>query len=323
MTRPAPLPASLLQTPFAVADARELGVSPSRLRADDLEMPTRGVRLLRAPAAGVPLPVDETPTARMQRLRAELLERARRFAPALTEDQFVSHGSGLAIIGAPIPYTSANRLDLHVSARRPKPQPARRGVIGHRLQVRPPDRLRVHDLPIEHPARMWRQAASTWNVDDLIAAGDFLIHPRNALATIEDLWNELDEAGDVRGRLKRALPEIREGAESAQETALRLAIIRAGLPEPELNWCLYDHSGRFVARLDLAYPEYRVASEYDGRQHAEAEQFARDADRWESIRVLDWQLVRILSHHLRPDPQIAVDKVASALIAAGWRPGRR
>ncbi|WP_404475627.1 hypothetical protein [Microbacterium aerolatum] len=94
MTRPAPLPASLLQTPFAVADARELGVSPSRLRADDLEMPTRGVRLLRAPAAGVPLPVDKTPTARMQRLRAELLERARRFAPALTEDQFVSHGSG-------------------------------------------------------------------------------------------------------------------------------------------------------------------------------------------------------------------------------------
>lgn len=321
MTRPAPLPTSLLNAPFSVADARELGVSPSRIRAGDLVAPTRGVRLVRAPAEPVP-DLGSDPAARMRRLRSELIERARQFAPALTEDQFFSHGTGLAIIGAPIPYTAANRLDLHVSARRPKPQPERRGVIGHRLQARPADRCRAQDLPIEHPARMWRQAASTWHVDELIAAGDFLVHPRNGLMTIEELWNEVTEAGDVHGRLKRALLDVREGAESPQETALRLAITRAGLPEPDLNWSLHDRSGRFVARLDLAYPKYRVAPEYDGRQHAEGEQFARDADRWESIHAQDWQLVRILSHHLRPDPQLAVDKVARALIAAGWRPGR-
>ena len=169
---------------------------------------------------------------------------------------------------------------------------------------------------------MWRQAASIWSVDDLIAAGDFLVHPRTGLVTIEDLRDEIAEAGDIRGRLKRALLEIREGAESAQETVLRLAITRAGLPEPELNWELRDENGRFVARLDLAYPQFRVASEYDGRHHADEQQFRTDADRWDDIRAQDWNLVRVLSHHLRPDPRIAVEKVASALIAAGWRPGR-
>lgn len=322
MTRPALLPASLLHAPFAVADARELGVSPSRIRASDLETPTRGVRIVRAPADPVSDALRETPTERMRRLRADLLERARRFAPALTDDQYFSHGTGLAIIGAPIPYTTSDRLDLHVSARRPKPQPERRGVVGHRLQERPADRRELQGLPIEHPARMWRQAATTWQVDDLIAAGDFLVHPRNGLLTIQDLWNEVTEAGDVRGRLKRALVEIRGGAESPQETALRLAITRAGLPEPELNWELYDENDRFIARLDMAYPRYRVAPEYDGRQHAEESQFATDADRWDDIRSHEWNLVRVLSHHLRPNPQLAVDKVAAALIAAGWHPGR-
>ncbi|WP_194422234.1 hypothetical protein [Microbacterium abyssi] len=169
---------------------------------------------------------------------------------------------------------------------------------------------------------MWRQVASTWKLDDLIAAGDFLVHTRNKLTTLDDLWAEVHAAGDVRGLLKRALLEIRDGAESARETSLRLAITRAGLPQPELNWDLHDEGGRFVARLDMAYPQYRVAPEYDGRQHAEGAQFARDADRWDDIRSQRWNLVRVLSHHLHPDPQIAVEKVANALISAGWRPGR-
>jgi very-short-patch-repair endonuclease len=169
---------------------------------------------------------------------------------------------------------------------------------------------------------MWRQAASQWSLDDLIIAGDFLVHPRRRLITLDDLHAEVAEAGDVHGLLRAALQEIRAGAESAEESRLRLLLTRAGLPAPVLNMNLFDSGGRFVARLDLAYPEYRVAPEYDGRGHAEAAQFARDADRWDAIRAQDWTHVRILSHHLWPNPQVAVDKVSSALFAAGLRPGR-
>ena len=267
--------------------------------------------------------MNDGPTERLTRMREDLLDRAQAFAPALTADQFYSHETGLAALGAPLPFTRARRYDLHVSARRPRAQPQRAGVIGHRLQKRAPSRGTAAGLPIEHPARMWRQVATYWRLDDLIAAGDFLVCPRNRLLTVDDLWREIDQAGDVRrGILTKALREVRVGAESSEETTLRLALVRAGLPEPQLNWELRDSNGKHIARLDLAYPRYRVAPEYDGRWHTEANQFAKDADRWDAIRDQQWNHVRVLSHHLRPNPQVAVDKVAQALIAAGWRPGR-
>ena len=71
--------------------------------------------------------------------------------------------------------------------------------------------------------------------------------------------------GDVRGGLlKRALTDVRAGVRSPRETLLRLTLQRAGLPEPEINWTLRDARGRAVAELDLAYPRWRVAPEYDG-----------------------------------------------------------
>lgn len=323
MSHRTPLPLNLRTDPFAVATARRLGVSASRLRAADLLAPTRGVRV--PPAAlttRAPL-TDATPAARMEELKRVLLDDIRGIAPALTEHQFFSHETGLALLGTPLPFTSAPRRGVHVSVRRPHPQPRRRGVIGHRLQQREPARWAVQGLPVEHPARMWRQAVAHWSVDDLIVAGDFLVHPRNSLLTIDDLWEEVLAGGDVRGRLVRALQEIRVGSESPEETRLRLLLTRAGLPEPDLNVELRDSTGAFIARLDLAYRKYRVAPEYDGRQHASDEQFAKDADRWDAIRRQNWDHVRILSHHVRPDPRIAVDKVARALVAAGWHPGHR
>jgi very-short-patch-repair endonuclease len=259
----------------------------------------------------------------MVRLREDLCERARGFAPALTRAQFFSHDTGLGLIGAPLPYTTADRRALHISARHPSGKPRRDGAVGHRLQRRDPAPWRIEQLPIEHPARMWRQAGSLWELDDLIAAGDYLVLPRRGLLTLADLQNEIDEAGDIaQAKLTRALAEIRLGAETAEETRLRLALVRSGLPQPALNYNLHTAGGAFVARLDLAYPRYRVAIEHDGRTHAfDEKQFARDADRWEEIGALGWHLVRVLSHHLHPSPSSAVARVTEALLTAGWRPG--
>lgn len=178
-------------------------------------------------------------------------------------------------------------------------------------------------MPCEHPARAWRQTATLWTLDDLVAAGDFLVCPRNRLITIDDLRAEVRSMGDVAGGLlASALDLVRMGAESPEETRLRLAVLRAGLPEPQLNWALRTSSGVEIARLDLAYPRFKIGAEYDGRVHAEdVDQFRKDADRWDAIRAQGWQHVRILSHHMRPDDTVAVAKIIEALLAAGWRPG--
>lgn len=101
---------------------------------------------------------------------------------------------------------------------------------------------------------------------------------------------------------------------------MRLILVRAGLPEPELNPELRDEDGNFVARLDLAYPEYRVAVEYDGRQHAELAQFRRDADRWPAVAAQGWLLIRVVDHHLLDPVRGVVHPVSRALRSRGWCP---
>ncbi|WP_169581467.1 MULTISPECIES: hypothetical protein [Microbacterium] len=307
MPRPQPLPEDLPEA-FAVASAVSLGVSRNRLSRSDLSAPFYGVRTLhpREPEAG------------------DVVQRCLRYAPRLKDWQFFSHETALALVGVPTPEWP-HRLRLHVSAHRPAREPRTSGVVGHRLQLREPaTQASLHGLPVEHPARAWRQAGTLWGFEDLVAAADFLISGPAPLASADDLRAEIRVMGDVCGGLLRAaLARTRPGVRSPRETRLRLLLEDARLPEPQVNWELRDRHGRFVAELDLAFPAWLVGAEYDGRVHAhDPRQFERDADRWDRIRAEGWNHVRILNHHLRGDGAAAVSKVRDALTQAGWRPGR-
>jgi very-short-patch-repair endonuclease len=305
MPHPSELPEDLRHRAFTFAEAIAAGVTPQRLRASDLDAPFHGIRIAEPTAAGDP------PSLRRQ---------CETIAPRLRPFQFFSHETALALIGAPLPQWP-HLPGIHVSAHRPAREPRTRGVIGHRLQTRESAAIFIGGLPVEHPARAWRQVGRQWIVDDLVAAADFLIaRRRRPLATIEDLRDEVRVMGDVAGRrLTQALRDAREGSESPEETRLRLVITRNGLPEPELNWDLRDAGGRLIARLDLAYPSLRVGVEYDGRVHADDHrQFEADADRWSAIARAGWTHVRVLRHHMRGRPPRAVDMVREALRSAGW-----
>jgi hypothetical protein len=302
-SHPRPLPPAL-GSAFHVTAADEFGVSRARLRRLDLTTPFHGVRT----------GVDAAPRS--------LLDRCRAYAPRLAPWQFYSHETALALLDIPTPEWPYEP-GLHVSAHRPAREPRTVGVVGHRLQARTPaTRSSPHGLPTEHPARAWRQCGTLWALDDLVAAADALLSGRSPLVTADELDAEIATMGDVRrGILRRALSSARTGVRSPRETRLRLALVRAGLPEPDAAWNLYDTRGTFVAELDLAYPRWMVAPEYDGRVHAEDErQFARDADRWTAIREQGWDHVRILNHHMRDGAAPAVTLVRNALLRAGWRP---
>jgi hypothetical protein len=64
-------------------------------------------------------------------------------------------------------------------------------------------------------------------------------------------------------------------AESAGESWLRLRIVDAGFPHPQLQLEVVDHRGRVIARVDLAYAGIKLAMEYDGaayHSHGEDQQ---------------------------------------------------
>lgn len=305
MPRPKPLPPDLLPV-FSVADAVAQGISRGRLTRPDLRRPYYGVRAS-----------SDSPAA------TDLISRCVEYLPRLKPWQFYSHDTALHLAGAPMPEWPF-RPDVHVSSHRPAREPRINGVRGHRLQLREAATLiDGRGLPFEHPVRAWRQAATLWGLDDLIAAADYLVSGPAPLATIAELRAEIEQMGDTRGgKLRRALSYVRAGVRSPRETKLRLRLIRAGLPEPEINWVLRDGRGRGIAELDLAYPRWRVTPEYDGRVHADDPiQFAKDADRWDLIRAQGWDHVRVLNHHMRGSGDLAIRKVRDALIRAGWRPG--
>jgi very-short-patch-repair endonuclease len=76
------------------------------------------------------------------------------------------------------------------------------------------------------------------------------------------------------------------------ETRLRLLLVLAGLPPPAVQYELHDAFGLVIARFDLAYPEARLAIEYDGLGHARRA-FTND-DRWRDGTTGDhgWHTMR-------------------------------
>ncbi|GLK16441.1 endonuclease domain-containing protein [Herbiconiux flava] len=117
--------------------------------------------------------------------------------------------------------------------------------------------------------------------------------------------SELDDALAAwpgrRGRplLRRAL-ELADGpAESPQESRLRVLLVEAGFATPQLQHEVRDARGRFVARVDLAYPERRLAIEYEGDHHrVQAQQWRRDIGRTRELEHLGWRVLRVTASDL-------------------------
>jgi hypothetical protein len=292
-----PLPDELAG-PFSTRHARSLGVSVARLSARDLCAPFHGIRQRVAMA-------DDTTGARCLA-----------YAPRLTAAQFFSHVTAADLWDLPLP--RSDERPLHVSAIPPAREPRTPGVIGHRLAMGFEHLTLRRGLPVPSIAETWAQLGGVLGVDRLVAAGDAIL--TRADADIDDLAaaaHRLRRQGAE--KLRTALPLLRKGAESPRESIVRVILLSAGLPEPELNWTLTDGRGKFIARLDMAYPVFRVAVEYDGRQHTDVAQFRRDADRWPAIAAAGWLLIRVVDHHLVEPENRIIDPVRSALHSRGWR----
>lgn len=77
--------------------------------------------------------------------------------------------------------------------------------------------------------------------------------------------------------------------ESVAEMRFARRLAANGLPKPVLQHEVHDPTGRFVARVDLAYPEARVALEMKGfRWHGTPLRYARDQERERRLAALGW-----------------------------------
>ncbi|MEJ3748904.1 DUF559 domain-containing protein [Actinomycetes bacterium KLBMP 9797] len=115
------------------------------------------------------------------------------------------------------------------------------------------------------------------------------------------------------------IPQLREVlalaeplTESPMESRLRLLLIDAGLPRPVAQHDIRDAKGRFVARVDLAYPRLRIAIEYEGDHHRERVHFQQDVHRLNALRGLGWLVLRFTAEDVLRNAERTVHQVIAA-----------
>lgn len=308
-----PLPNKFLDRPFTVGEAGRAGITSKRLRHRSLTALGRGIRA-ECPTAELALSVRVRPfievnerCAASHLTAAELLNLPRRWRNGASDMYDIIRPEGAAHLNRP-------------------------HVIVHRMKLYDDEVTTVDGIPVTTPERTWLDLAEMLSVDEIVVAGDSCVRvPRpefegrdEPLCSLADLQRMIDRHKGKRGlrKAKEAIRLIRVGADSPQETMLRLAIVRAGLPEPELNVPILSDDGLRHHQPDLSYKQYRIGIEYEGEHHGDELQIERDIARSERYSALGWTEVRISKRHMSNDGKAAVAKVRSALVQAGWRPGR-
>lgn len=188
------------------------------------------------------------------------------------------------------------------------------GVVVRRSRtLRRPDIVVVGAVPTTSIPRTLIDLAGELDGDHLEDALDDAI--RRGAVRAESLLRRL-EKGRTRGvpgvGTLRDLLLVRVGrrvGESRPENALRRLLVKRGLGEPEVQYVVRDGRRRVVARVDLAYPDARIAIEYDGyRYHTGRKRYSRDSWRRVDLEEAGWVVRCFTSSDLdeRPDRVVAM-----------------
>jgi very-short-patch-repair endonuclease len=286
--------------PFSRADARAAGIGLKSLLSNRFHKVFYDCYV----ASTVPLTT---------RLRAEA---ALGISPP---GSYVSHATAARIWGGIIPDTS----DVHVTVPTTAGRSARQGVKAH-AGVIGAAVSRFRQLPITTPQQTFLDlAAAGMDLVALVVLGDSLIKASRMSA--EGLR---DAALAWHGRgaklARRAARFVRDGVDSAMETRLRMLLVLAGLPAPEVNFILHQPDGSWWMRFDMCYPALKLIIEYDGRQHAEdSGQWLSDIKRREALDRMQWRIIVVTRHDYFSAPEEVLHRVRDALIERGMLGVRR
>jgi hypothetical protein len=111
-------------------------------------------------------------------------------------------------------------------------------------------------------------------------------------------------------RLGDILDMVDAGAQSPQETRVRLLLTDNGIPRPTTQIPVPWPSGRPRYYLDMGWQAIMVAVEYDGEHHRKnAADYRKDIIRLEYIQSLGWIVVRVVAGN---HPRDIVDRVRRA-----------
>lgn len=179
-----------------------------------------------------------------------------------------------------------------------------------RHQLRPVDGLVVHrrdgaplvmvgERPATSPAWTAVEVARSLRRPRVLATLDAAL--RSQTCTRGEIWRAATKQAGRRGivAVRQLLMHADPRAESPMESEARLAMIDGGLPIPELQYEIVDGNGD-LRRVDFAWPDRRLAVEYDGLDwHSEPDALRRDRRRQAALQDIGWTVIPIVFDDVR------------------------
>lgn len=192
---------------------------------------------------------------------------------------------------------------------------APRGIIVHNDTIRADEMCVRGSIDCTTPARTAYDIGRRVTGDHAIIRVDALLNATGcSVSDVESIAGRYPGARGI--RLLRAVLGLADGgAESPQETRLRLLLVRSGFPRPVTQISVpANRWGLIPRRIDMGWPDKMVGVEYGGEQHfANPDDYAKDIERLEFLANSGWKIVRVSSRQLRYERPAILRRVAHAV----------
>jgi hypothetical protein len=175
----------------------------------------------------------------------------------------------------------------------------------------------IDGMRVTTPPRTAVDLACRYPLDVAVAAVDALARATRLKLSDIELAAGRHPGRHGLERARKAIELVDPGAESPQETRVRLLIIRAGYPPPETQIPVYNEYGVLIGEVDMGWRDLKIAVEYEGKHHRMSrERFAKDIRRTRELTEAGWIVIRVTARD--------TDATILRLIADAWarRTGR-
>ena len=224
-------------------------------------------------------------------------------AAALATEGTVSHRSAAELWGLIRP---AGYVELSVRyERNPRSQPP---AIVHRIgDLHPRLAVEREGMPVTDPLRTVIDLGLVlphWAVRDALSRG--LTTHLFRVTEVQELRDALARPARTGAGIVKRLIEERLLTADTEASLLEARFVDLArqheLAPPVFQYEVW-HAGRFIARVDAAYPDLLLAIEVDGYEHhSSPDAFQRDRTPQNYLTTLGWTVLRFTWHHLVHEP---------------------
>ncbi|CKI35416.1 hypothetical protein LTT02_25200 [Mycolicibacterium smegmatis] len=168
-----------------------------------------------------------------------------------------------------------------------------RGVVVWSDAIEDDEICLIGDMRVTTPVRTALDLACKFPEDVAVPAIDSLA--RAAKLKVADIELAAEHHAARRGirQARTIIALVDPGAESPRETWLRLVVVRAGYPPPQTQYAVLNEYGALIGEVDMAWPELKIALEYEGQHHTDPVTLRKDIQRADEMMENGWIVIRV------------------------------